>query len=152
MVDTDEQNAKQDEAVSQMMFGQRDPRLAPVKFKEPSSPIEGNIELFQKMITPTRAVNSNAHEYVVNDPALSNLPNEEYAELMADYMRVSTIFKELGYEKIGNKIHAEMEGRAWALMGVKGWLRRMLNTTRGEFVKTENKSSSGIPNPLDRIR
>lgn len=148
-----ENQPTEDERMSELLLGAKQPnRKEPIKFAQSSTPTETPIDFVEKMVTPSKMKDSDSHDFIVRDSALSRLPNGEYAEIMAEYGRVAGIFKELGYPKIAKVIHAEMEHKAWAMMGVGGWLRDKMNETRGVFIKSETKEGSGIRYSLDKMR
>lgn len=147
-----QQSQMEEERISRLLLGNKDPRQQQIKFKESSQQTETPIEFVEKLVQPSKPQDSDSHNYIVRDPALSRLPSTDYAEIMADYTRVAGIFKELGYIKIANTIHAEMEGKAWALMGVMGWLRDKLNETRGVFLKGDVQQKGGIGYSIDKLR
>jgi hypothetical protein len=143
----------EDKQMSEMLMGIRGSRREPIKFAQNPTMTETPIDFIEKMVTPSKMKDSDSHDFIVRDPGLSKLPTEQYAEMMADYTRVASMFKELGYPKIGKVIHAEMEQKAWALMGVGGWLRDKMNETRGVFIKSDVSSSQpGIRYGLDKLR
>ena len=149
-----EDEQQEDNRMSALLLGAKQPssRQEPIKFAQSSTPTETPIDFVEKMVTPSKMKDSDSHDFIVRDSALSKLPTVEYGEIMAEYGRVAGIFKELGYPKIAKVIHAEMEHKAWAMMGVGGWLRDKMNETRGVFIKSESKEGSGIRYSLDKMR
>lgn len=147
-------STQEEEQMSQLLLGSKQSsRSQPIKFQQSANSTETPIDFLEKMVTPSKMKESDSHDFIVRDPALSRLPSVEYAEIMADYMRVSSLFKELGYPKIAKVIHAEMGAKSWALMGVMGWLREKMNETRGVLIKSDvSQNQGGVRYSLDKLR
>jgi len=108
------------------------------------------IEILRDTINPTEFEESQPHNLIDHDGALSYFPDSEYALHIAEFKTVASYFQELGYTKIAALIHAEANQKVWQLMGTKGWLRDKLNETKttANITKTETKQG-GI---VDKIR